>query len=60
MIEENIIEWLEISDTIQKIDIYNGKNPPLLFKANYILSQYGQFSEYFYLLVIFLYFAQIW
>ena len=60
MIEENIIEWLEISDTIQKIDIYNGKNPPLLFKTNYILSQYGQFSEYFYLLVIFLYFAQIW
>ena len=60
MIEENIIEWLEISDTIQKIDIYNGKNPPFLFKISYILSQYGQFSEYFYLLVIFLYFAQIW
>jgi len=60
MIEENIIEWLEISDTIQKIDIYNGKNPSALFKANYLLTQHGQFSEYFYLLVIFLYFAQIW
>jgi hypothetical protein len=60
MIEENIIEWLEISDTIQKIDIYNGKNPPFLFKINFLLSQYGQFSEYFYLFVIFLYFAQIW
>ena len=60
MIEENIIEWLEISDTIQKIDIYNGKNPPFLFKINFILSQYAQFPEYFYLLFIFLYFAQIW
>ena len=60
MIEENIIEWLQLGDLIQKIEIYNSKYFQLLFKANYLLSQYGNFSEYIYLIFIFLFFAQIW
>jgi len=60
MIEDKIIEWIELGDSIQKIDIYNNKYTHTLFQAYYLLSQYGQFPEYFYLLNIFLFFAQIW
>ena len=60
MIEQNIIEWLELGDSIQKIDSYTKKNHNLFFKGNYIISQYSQFSEYFYVVIIFLSYAQIW
>ena len=60
MIEQNIIEWLELGDSIQKIDLYTGKNSNFFFKANYLLSQYSQFSEYFYIVMIFLFYVQIW
>ena len=59
MIEENILEWIELSDTIQRIDSYNNKINKF-FKANYLLLQYADYSQYFYFLLIFLYFGQIW
>ena len=60
MIEDKIIEWLELGDSIQKIDIYNKQYTHILFQGYYLLSQFGQFPEYFYFLNIFLFFAQIW
>ena len=60
MIEDKIIEWIELGDSIQKIDIYNKQYTHILFQGYYLLSQFGQFPEYFYLLNIFLFFAQIW
>ena len=59
MIEENILDWIELSDSIQRIDSYNNKINKF-FKANYLLLQYADYSQYFYFLLIFLYFGQIW
>ena len=60
MIEENIIEWIELGDSIQKMDLYNKKSLLFFFKINYLFLQYSNYSEFYYLLIIFLYFAQIW
>ena len=60
MIEENIIEWLEFGDAIQKIRIYNKKNYFFLFHTNYLLNKYCNFSDYFYILFIWIFFFQIW
>ena len=38
MIEQNILKWLELGDSIQKVDIYNKKFNLLIYKVNYILS----------------------
>ena len=59
MIEKNIIEWLEIGDSIQRLDVYN-KESMFIFQINYLFSQYSHFSEYFYLFLYFIFFAQIW
>ena len=60
MIEENIIEWLELGDSIQKIDIFNGKKSIFFYKINFLINQSSIFSQYIYFLIIFFYFAQIW
>ena len=59
MIEENILEWIELSDAIQRVDLYN-ENKNYLFIVNYLLLQYSSISKYFYLFLILLYFFQIW
>jgi hypothetical protein len=58
MIEQNIIEWLELGDSIQKLDLYN-KKTLYLYIMNYLLSQYSNFSLAFYLLFYLLFFLQI-
>ena len=59
MIEANILEWIELGDSIQRIDLYN-KKKNTIFKASYLLLQYGEYSQFFYLFIILLYFGQIW
>ena len=59
MIEENILEWIDLGDSVQKIDLYN-ENKNTLFQISYLLQQYSSISLYFYLFLIFLFFAQIW
>ena len=59
MIEKNILEWLEVSDSIQKLDVYNN-NYVFIYKANYLFSRYSHFSESFYLFLYLVFFAQIW
>ena len=58
MIEQNIIEWLELGDSIQKLDLYNKKSIPF-FIMNYLLSQFSHFSEIVYFFIYFLFFIQI-
>ena len=60
MIEENIIEWLELGDSIQKIDLVNQQKALYIFKANYLLLQYSHFPQIFYILIISIFFIQIW
>ena len=58
MIEQNIIEWIEIGDSIQRLDLYNKKSISF-FIMNYLLSQFSHFSLIFYFLIILLFFFQI-
>ena len=58
MIEQNIIEWLELGDSIQKIELYSKKSV-FFYKMNYLLSQFSHFSEFYYFLIIFIFFMQI-
>ena len=60
MIEKNILEWLEVSDSIQKLDVYNSKTSFFVYKTNYLSSRYSHFSQYFYLFLYLIFFAQIW
>ena len=60
MIEENIIEWLEVGDSIQKIDLFNGKKCLFLYEINFLLMQYSNFPQYIYFFIIIFYFGQIW
>ena len=45
MIEENILDWIELGDSIQKMDLYKKSIPN--FKLFCALSQYSHFSIYF-------------
>ena len=58
MIEENILDWIELGDSIQKMDLY--KRNLLIFQLFYNISQQSHFSIYFFHLINFLFFAQIW
>ena len=60
MIEENILNWLELGDAIQKLDVYNRKYTLFIFKINYLLSKHINFSIYFHVIIILLFFGQIW
>jgi hypothetical protein len=60
MIEEKIIEWLELGDSIQKIDIFDKNNMIIFFKGNYLLTKHNNFTQNFYFFVIAIFFAQIW
>ena len=60
MIKKNILEWLEVGDSIQKLDIYSNKSTFFVFKTNYLFSRYSHFSQNFYLFLYLIYFAQIW
>ena len=60
MIEQNILKLLQLGDSIQKIDVYNKKYIHFIFNLNYILSKQIQFSIYFHIIIIILFFGQIW
>ena len=58
MIEQNIIELLELGDTIQKLDLFNKRNVSF-YKMNYLLSLYSHFPEIFYFFLVLIFFLQI-
>ena len=59
MIEERIIEWLDLGDSVQKLEIY--ERPKLLnfFKFYHLLLKHGINSEIFDFIFISLFFLQI-
>ena len=58
--EESILKWLEVSDTIQKLDVYNNRFRLNWFKLFYNISKNMYFSEYLHYILIIVFFAQIW
>ena len=58
MIEENILDWIELGDSIQKMELY--KKSIRNFKLFCALSHYNHFSIYFYYFIIILFFGQVW
>ena len=58
MIEENILNWIELGDSIQKMDLY--KKNLYIFNLFCSLSQHGHYPLYFYYFFIFIFFGQIW
>ena len=58
MIEENILDWIEFGDSIQKMELYKKSNK--IFKLFCSLSQHSHFSIYFYYFILVLFFGQIW
>ena len=57
--EENILNWLEVGDAIQKLDVYNKKFRTAFFKICYNTSRNLYFSFYFQIFLIIVFFAQI-
>ena len=57
MIEQNILDWIELGDSIQKLDLY--KKNHIFFELFYNISQQSHFSIYFYCFINFMYFFQI-
>ena len=57
MIEQNILDWIELGDSIQKMDLY--KKNLSIFQLFYNISQQSHFSIYIYGFINFMYFAQI-
>ena len=57
--EESLLKWLEVGDSIQKIDVYNKKFRTAWFKIFYNISKSMYFSEYLYQILILIFFGQI-
>ena len=60
MMEQSILNWLEVGDAIQKLDVYNNRLRANWFKIFYNLSKNMYISEYFHYVLIIIFFAQIW
>jgi hypothetical protein len=59
MIESNIVNWIELGDSMQKIDIYNRSKLMNFYNLIKILISYKKFSIFFYIILKCFYFLQI-
>mgnify|MGYP006873009655 CR=1 FL=1 len=59
MIEERIIEWLDLGDSVQKVDIYERPKLLIFFKYHYLLIKHGISSEVVDIIFLFIFFLQI-
>ena len=59
MIEERIIEWLDLGDSIQKIDLYERPKLMKYFQYHHLLIKHGINSESFDIIFYIIYFLQI-
>ena len=59
MIENDIINWLEISESMKYIDIYSSSNRVKFFKIIHIMMGFKSFGSFWYLLLILFFFLQI-
>ena len=59
MIESNIINWIDISDSMQNLDVYGHKKWLHFFDIMRVLVGYKTFSVFFFIILKFLFFLQI-
>ena len=59
MIEETIIEWLDLGDSVQKTDIYEKKKLLIFFKYHHLLLKHGIVSEILEIIFHLIFFLQI-
>ena len=59
MIENDIINWLEISEGMKYIDIYGKTSRVKFFKLIHVMMGFKTFGSFWYLLLTFIYFLQI-
>ena len=59
MIESNIINWIELGDSMQYIDVYNKKKTIKLFNFLRILMIYNSFTTFFFIILHFIFFIQL-
>ena len=59
MIENDILNWLDISENMKYIDIYGKKSRVKFFKLIYVMMDFKTFGSFWYLLLTFFYFLQI-
>ena len=59
MIESNIINWIELGDSMQKLDVYGKKKMITLFNFLRILMIYNSFNTTFFIILHFIFFIQI-
>ena len=59
MIENDIINWLEISESMKYIDIYNSPTRVKFFRLIHVMMGFKTFGSFWYLLLKLIYFLQI-
>ena len=59
MIENDIINWLEISENMKYIDIYDKQSRVKFFKLIHTMMDFKTFGSFWYLLLKLVYFLQI-
>ena len=59
MIESNIINWIELGDSMQKLDVYGKKKMITLFNFLRILMVYNSFNTTFFIILHFIFFTQL-
>ena len=59
MIESNIMEWIDLGDSIQIMEIYSKKDLVKFFNCFRIMSKYKPENRFFILFVKFFFFFQI-
>ena len=59
MIESNIINWIDLGDSMQSLDIYGKKKMIKFFNFIHVLVSFTNFSIFFYIILKFFFFLQI-
>ena len=59
MIESNIINWIELGDSMQKLDVYGKRKMVTLFNFLRILMIYNSFNTTFFIILHFIFFIQL-
>ena len=59
MIESNIINWIELGDSMQKLDVYGKRKMVTLFNFLRILMIYNSFNTTFFIILHFIFFTQL-
>ena len=59
MIESNIINWIDLGDAMQNLDVYSKKKIVKFFNLIRVLLSYKSFSIFFYAILQFFFFLQI-